>query len=221
MEELIYLLVRFACLAYLLYKVWGQKKRVQEICNLLYTPEKKEKMKVALPEAVDGTDVMGKTHFVYLDENAGETVAPYMSQPLETDTDYIGEEEEIPEEEVECKLSLEEMKQLKEEQEQLDEMSPEVDAVTQTVTLDDLSLAGDVLMKLDDAEKDEEKTLRAAHTLFTIRHTDLFDIFTSQMENTEAISNLMEKYLDENGEPLPQKSKEKERAFRRDWKNLL
>ena len=51
---------------------------------------------------------MGKTRFVYLDENAGKTVAPYMSQPLEQGTDYIGEDEEIREEDVECLLPLEE-----------------------------------------------------------------------------------------------------------------
>lgn len=78
--------------------------------------------------------MMGSTRYVYLDENAGQTVAPYMSEPLGMGTDYIGEDEEVPEEEMECKLSLEEMKMLKEEQEELDGMSPEVESISQVVT---------------------------------------------------------------------------------------
>ena len=161
--------------------------------------------------------MVGSTRFVYLDENAGKTVAPYMSQPLESD--FIGEDKDVPEEEVECKLPLEEMKMLKEEQEELDEMSPGVDVVSQVVTPADLSLAGDVLMKLNDADKDEEKALHAARTLFAIQHTYLFEIFTSQVENAETINNLMEEYLDENGNPLPEKKEMKQSAF--SWKNLL
>ena len=55
---------------------------------------------------------MGSTRFVYLDEDAGTGVAPYMSQPLEMSADYIGEEDEIQDGEVECNLSLEEMELL-------------------------------------------------------------------------------------------------------------
>lgn len=220
MEEIIYLSVRLACATYILYKVWGQKTKVCEICDLLYTPIKKEKAEVALPKPVDDMDVMGKTRFVYLDENAGDTVAPYMCQPLESD--YIGEDRDVKDEEVECKLSLEEMKILKEEQEGLDEMSPEVDAISQTaVTPSDLSNAGDVLMKLNDADKDEEKVLRAARTLFAIRNTCLFDIFTSQVENTDTVNRLLDENLDENGHPLPVLRERKRHKPELNWKDLV
>ena len=109
MERLVYLSVRVGCAAYLLYKVWEQKKKVRELCDLLYTPAKREQMISMSPEPADEKEVMGKTRFVYLDENAGKTAAPYMSQPLEQGTDYIGEDEEIREEDVECLLPLEEM----------------------------------------------------------------------------------------------------------------
>ena len=109
MEGLVYLSVRVGCAAYLLYKVWGQKKKVHELCDLLYMPVKKEQMISMSPEPADEKEVIGKTRFVYLDENAGKTAAPYMSQPLEQGTDYIGEDEEIREEDVECLLPLEEM----------------------------------------------------------------------------------------------------------------
>mgnify|MGYP002284340443 CR=1 FL=1 len=38
MEEMMYLSVRLGCAVYLLYKVWGQKARIREWCDLLYTP---------------------------------------------------------------------------------------------------------------------------------------------------------------------------------------
>ncbi len=41
MEGLVYLSVRVGCAAYLLYKVWEQKKKVRELCDLLYTPAKR------------------------------------------------------------------------------------------------------------------------------------------------------------------------------------
>ncbi|GAE84904.1 DUF4122 family protein [Bacteroides reticulotermitis] len=206
MEEIVYLSVRLACVFYILYKVWGTKKKVREICDLLYvkTPpvrtDKKESETI-LPEAADESGVMGGTRFVYLDENAGKTAAPYMSQPL--DTGYIGEDEDIPEEDVECQLPLEEMKILKEEQEDLDVTSPEVDPVSGAVTPADLDNAGNVLFKLDHADQDEEKSRRAALTLYAIRETDLFEIFSSQVENKNVIENLMGKYLDGEGNALP------------------
>ena len=138
MEGLVYLSVRVGCAAYLLYKVWEQKKKVRELCDLLYTPAKREQMISMSPESADEKEVMGKTRFVYLDENAGKTAAPYMSQPLEQGTDYIGEDEEIREEDVECLLPLEEMELLRKEQEELDSALPETEVITQAVTLEEL-----------------------------------------------------------------------------------
>lgn len=168
MEGIVYLLVRMACIFYLLYKVWCWKSRVDEICRLLYGKgaETGAETPVECPKDTGTEDVMGSTRFVYLDEDAGTGVAPYMSQPLEMSADYIGEEDEIQDGEVECNLSLEEMELLRKEQEELDGMAPEAVAVTQAVTADDLSLAGDVLMKVDGADRDVEKVCRAARTLF-------------------------------------------------------
>ncbi len=126
-----------------------------------------------------------------------------MSQPLETATDFIGEEEDIAEEEVECRLPLEEMKILKEEQGELDGIYPAVDIVSQAVTPDDLDNAGNVLFKLNDADKDEEKSRCAAIILHTIRETDLFEIFSSQVENKSVIDSLIGEYLDGDWNPLP------------------
>ena len=156
MGTIVYLSIRLACACYILYKVCGQKKKIREI--LLYAklpPVKKKEPENVLSEPGGESGVMGSTRFVYLDEDAGKSVAPYMSQPLETAADFIGEEEDVAAEEVECKLPLEEMRMLKEEQEELDGTYPAVDAVSQAVTPDDLDNAGNVLFKLNDADKDE------------------------------------------------------------------
>lgn len=224
MEEIVYLSVRLACASYILYKVWGVRKKVREICDLLYAKaassgEKRKETGIVLPQQTDESDVMGSTRFVYLDENAGKTVAPYMSQPLESN--YIGEDEDIPEEEVECNLPLEEMKMLKEEQREFDETSPEVDSISGVVTPADLDNAGDVLFKLNDADKDEEKSRRAALTLHAIRETDLFEIFSSQVENKNIIENLMGKYLDMEGNASSVWKARDKNLLPVDWKQFL
>jgi Domain of unknown function (DUF4122) len=226
MEDIVYLSIRIACASYLLYKVWGQKKKVREICDLLYTKEPSAGEKKKEPEAppskqADEPNVMGSTRFVYLDENVGQAVAPYMTEPLEMNTGYTEDNEDVPEEEVECKLPLEEMKMLKEEQVELDETSPEVDTITQAVTPTDLDNAGDVLFQLNDADKDEDKSRRAALTLHAIRETDLFEIFSSQVENKNIIANLMDKFLDENGEPITAKREKKVLQLDCNWRNLI
>lgn len=164
---------------------------------------------------------MGATRFVYLDENAGKTVAPYMSQQLEMGSDLIGKDEDIPEDEVECKLPLEEMRMLKDEQEELDSRSPEAEAIVPAVTPADLLNVGDVLLNLDGAGSDEDKSYRAAMTLRAIRETDMFELFSSQVENKKLIEELMGKYVDKEGNALPLKRERKESKHVTDWRNLV
>ena len=86
MEEILYLCVRLVCISYLLYIVYGWKKQIEKLCRFFYGKPtvKKEKKEVAVTEsAVSDAEVMGSTRYVYLDENAGKTAAPFMSQPLE------------------------------------------------------------------------------------------------------------------------------------------
>ena len=187
MEEIVYLSIRLGCTAYLLYKVWEQKKRIGKICDLLYTPRKKtetEKDHRRNPESA--ADVMGATRFVYLDENAGKTVAPYMSQQLEMGSDLIGKDEVVP-----------------------------------AVTPADLLNVGDVLLNLDGAGSDEDKSYRAAMTLRAIRETDMFELFSSQVENKKLIEELMERYVDEEGNALPLKKERNVSKPVADWRKLV
>ena len=224
MGTIVYLSIRLACACYILYKVCGQKKKIREICDLLYTklpPVKEKEPENVLSEPGGESGIMGSTCFVYLDEDAGKSVAPYMSQPLETAADFIGEEEDVAEEEVECKLPLEEMRMLKEEQEELDSRSPETEAIAPMVTPADLLNVGDVLLNLNGAGSDENKSYRAAMTLHSIRETDMFELFSSQVENKKLIEELMGKYVDKEGNALPLKRERKESKHVTDWRNLV
>lgn len=218
-----YIAVKVICYAYIIYKVWGWNKKIREICGLLYTPKgKSEGENNVFPEKVSTPDVIGSTHFVYLDENAGQTVAPVLSEPLGTDQGDIPEEDkQVSSDEVEYNLSLDKLKMLGEEQASLDALPRSAEAFIETVSVSDLSLAGDVLMGVDGTDRDEEKGLRAARTLRHIRGTDLFDIFVSQMENAEAVNALIDRYLDENGMPRAQKTQKKTNLPIENWRSLI
>lgn len=219
MEEFVHFSVRMGCAAYLLYKVWQQKKKLQELCELLYTPTKIPE--VHPPESVNNADVIGKTRFVYLDENAGKTVAPYMCQPLEKGTDYIGEEDNVPEEDVECSLPLKEMERLREEQEELDKQTIPAEPATPAITPEDLANVGDVLFNIGGARKDAVKSRRAAVTLRAIRETDMFDVISSQVENDGVLEELMGMYLDEEGNALPVRKEKSGNKAVSDWRKLI
>ena len=224
MGTIVYLSIRLACACYILYKVCRQKKKIREICDLLYAklpPVKQKEPENVLSEPGGESGVMGSTRFVYLDENAGKTVAPYMSQQLEMGSDLIGKDEDIPEDEVECKLPLEEMRMLKDEQEELDSRSPEAEAIVPAVTPADLLNVGDVLLNLDGAGSDEDKSYRAAMTLRAIRETDMFELFSSQVENKKLIEELMERYVDEEGNALPLKKERNVSKPVADWRKLV
>lgn len=207
MEELIYLCVRTASIGYLLYSVYGWKKRIETICAVLYGKPsvKKEKPEPAAAEpAASDDEVMGRTRYVYLDGDAGKTAAPFMSQPLERA--FIGEEEDVEQEDVECGLQLEKMKLLQEVQEDLDAESPEVESVSPVLSSKDMEVLGEYLAHQDEAG--EEKAMQAARVLFSIRQTSLTDVFLSNMENTAIVEELIDRYLDEDGNPRPLKMKD-------------
>ena len=204
MEEIVYLSIRFGCTAYLLYKVWKQKERIGKICDLLYTPRNRPQAEKDNGEPGNAQDVMGATRFVYLDENAGKTAAPFMSQPLERN--FIGEEEDVQQEDVECNLQLEKMKLLQEVQEDLDAESPEVESVSPVLSSRDMEVLGEYLTHQDEA--DHEKAMQAARVLFSIRQTSLIDVFLSNMENSAIVEELIDRFLDEDGNPKPLKVKD-------------
>ena len=55
-------------------------------------------------------------------------------------------------------------------------------------------------------------------TLHSIRETDMFELFSSQVENKKLIEELMGKYVDKEGNALPLKRERKERKDVTDWR---
>ena len=110
---------------------------------------------------------------------------------------------------------------LRNEQEALDDLSPETETIIPVVTSADLLNVGDVLLNLDGAGSDENKSRRAAMTLRAIRETDMFELFSSQVENKKLIEELMGKYVDKEGNALPLKRERKESKHVTDWRNLV
>ena len=207
MEEIVYVSVRLICAAYILKKVWGFKAEVRQVCDLLCSNARQGEVKKEESLQINSGAVIGETKFVYLDENAETAVAPYMSQPLESAA--VEEAGDIIEaDDVECNLPLEEMKLLKEEQEWLDADIPEVETISEAVTQADLENMGDVLFRIDG--------------VYAIRETEMFTVISSQVENKDFITELMDKYLDEDGNPLPKDGKDKAKVgSEKDWRALL
>ena len=108
------------------------------------------------------------------------------------------------------------MRMLKDEQEELDSRSPEAEAIVPAVTPADLLNVGDVLLNLDGAGSDEDKSYRAAMTLRAIRETDMFELFSSQVENKKLIEELMERYV-----ALPLKKERNVSKPVADWRKLV
>ena len=216
-EHWLYLAVRIGCCTYIIYKVWGWKKKIRKICGLSGTEGNATVTDVPVP------DVMGGTRYVYLDKDAGQTVAPVLSEPMETASAEEAEtEDDLLPEEVEHDLPMEVLGIIREEQKALDALPHDAEAVTpEPVSINDLALAGDVLMGIGKDGHDAAKQLRAAQTLYRIQGTDLYDILASQVENAETVSNLIDQYLDENGEPRKRNTAKEEKLPVKDWRSLI
>ena len=117
-EYWLYLAVRMACCTYTIYKVWGWKKKIRKICGLLFVPQAASGAEgnAAVTDA-PVPDVMGSTRYVYLDKDAGQTVAPVLSEPMEMAPAGEAEtDEDLLPEEVEYDLPMETLKMIGEEQ---------------------------------------------------------------------------------------------------------
>ena len=107
------------------------------------------------------------------------------------------------------------------EHDKLDSRSPETEAIVPAVTPADLLNVGDVLFNLDGAGSDENKSYRAALPLRAIQETDMFELFSSQMENKKLIEELMDKYVDEEENALPLKKERNVSKPVADWRKLV
>ena len=100
------------------------------------------------------------------------------------------------------------MKLLQQEQEELDAGNPDVESVSPVLSSRDMETLGEYLARK--GEVGEEKALQAARIVFSIQQSNLIDIFTSNAENAKMVDELLDRYLDEDGNPKPLPPKENE-----------
>lgn len=228
MEHTFYLTVRALVVVYVLYRLYVivYKRRFYGFWEFLpalreFLLEKKEGGKtedVTVPVKPEPfSPVIGKTTVVYLEDPSSVTVAPVLTEQLET-TGYIGEEKDISPDEVESELTppLEKILDKEEYYEHLDENAPGEDPELSTgLTYQQLSQAVDVLSSSSLENKKDEEVIEVARTLYAIRGTDMFQFFASQVGNIALVEQLLEEYLDGDGQPLPKRKKKfpKDMAF--------
>jgi hypothetical protein len=158
------------------------------------------------------SDVVGKTTAVYLEDPELAANVPAYTEKLEP-SDFIGEEPDLPDEEVESALSPrpetpEEIQAARERFEETDDLAPALDPdFSSGLTYEEMSNAVGVLTVATDNEK---QIIEAARTIHRLRDTDLFEFITHQVSNLENVERLMNDCLDDDGTPLTvRKSKRK------------
>lgn len=219
MESPFYLAVRLVVAGYVLYKVWlllFDRKlygfwdwAFRNAANHTHRPATAAAKEIGTGESIseaanDRADVVGRTHTVYLEDPRTVSTVPTMSQPLES-SGFIGEETETKAEEIDASLAPPSERETPEDTEDLNEpdgscMPPDDDFPT-CLTYQQMEEAMDVLAG---ATADEKKVLRAAEAIYSVKNTDLFELFTRQAGSTQAVEALLADYLDESGEPLPE-----------------
>lgn len=210
-ETYIHFTVKLLVCGYILYRVWNIIFKGQLFGLWDKIPVRRPK---AAPEPVisvvtekDLSDVVGKTTIVYLEDPELATKVPAHSEKLEP-SDYMGEEPDISDDEVESELSApavtpEELQDEQERFEMADDLAPGLDSDFSTgLTYEEMANAVGVLT---DATTDEQKIINAAKTIHNIKDTDLYEFITHQVSNQDNVDSLLRDCLDEVGNPLPRR----------------
>ena len=216
-EIYLHFTVKIVVCGYVLYKVWTLlfKDKLFGIWDKLLVKKRIIPKPVAeiKPIQETETDIIGKTTIVYLEDPELASKVPVRSEKLEP-SDFIGEEPDIPDDEVESNLSPqpkspEEVLEEQERFEVLDDIAPGLDPDFSTgLTYEELSNAVGVLTVQTD---NEQQIIDAAKTIHTIKDTDLFEFFTNQVSNLDNVESLLRDCLDEGGNPMKErKSKKKQ-----------
>lgn len=208
MEYHFYLLVRVVAAGYLIYQFWNLLfvKKLYGIWEKipLRTPCPKPKPKpvVAVQTATDG--VVGKSHIVYMEDPELAATTPTRSDQLERG-DYIGEEEDIPDSEVETELTPQQAREMLSDDELYESQGASGEPDPDFSSALTFNQIGNVVNVLTQGTDDDAAAMEAAQTIYSIRHTEMFLFITSQISNTEMVENLLSECLDDSGRPLPER----------------
>jgi len=196
-EAYIHFAVKLLTCSYVLYKVWIVifNHRLFDIWDKIPVRPAKNAPEPAIV-VVPGKEyleVVGKTTVIYLDDPELASKVPTHTENLEP-TDFIGEEPDTSDEEVESELSalsvtLEEIQQEQERFEVMDDSAPRLDPDFSTgLSYEEMANAIGVLTVVTDNEK---LIIQAAKTIHSIKDTDLFEFITNQVSNLENVEKLM------------------------------
>lgn len=208
METYLHFAVKLAVCTYVLYRAWVVlfNQRLFGLWDRIPVRPPKgmpEQVMMVVTEK-ENTDVIGKTTIVYLEDPELAAKVPARSEKLEP-TDFIGEEPDISDSDVESDLSSEpkkpeEILEEKERFEVMDDLAPGLDPDFSTgLTYEEMANAIGVLTVSTD---DEKQIIDAAKTIHSIKDTDLFEFFTHQVSNLDNVEKLMSDCLDDDGTPL-------------------
>ncbi|NDV81545.1 DUF4122 family protein [Bacteroides sp. 51] len=207
-ETYIYFTVKLLTCGYVFYKIWiiVFNQRLFGLWDRIPVRPPKDAPGPVITVVTEKelSEVVGKTTITYLDDPELAAKIPAHTEKLEP-SDFIGEEPDISEEEVESELSvssviLEEMQKEQERFEVMDDLTTELDPDFSTgLTYEEMANAVGVLT---DATTDEQKIIDAAKTIHNIKDTDLYEFITHQVSNQDNVESLMRDCLDEVGNPL-------------------
>lgn len=196
----IYFAIKIGCIAYLLYRLWIVifRYRLFGIWDRVL-PQKTPPIQKAKASSINSDeDVLGRTTVVYLDDPDLAATVPEHSEELPP-SDFLGEEKDITPEEVEDTLSTEHPYVPSEEELYEDEERQPLDMeFSRGMTFEEIT---NVVNVLSTTNGNDEQMIEAARTIFDVQHTDLFQFFTTQVSNADAVEKLLTECLDNHGRP--------------------
>ena len=206
MENYIYLFVRIAATGYLLYQVWNLLfvKKLYGVWDKIPLRATAPKPKPQSTTVAPTDSVVGKTHIVYLEDPELAATVPTRSDKLERG-DYIGEETDIPHDEVEAELTPQQAREILSDDELYESSESSVVADPDFSSALTFNQIGNVVSVLTQGTDDDAKAIEAAQTIHQIRHTDMFLFITTQISNTDMVEKLLSECLDDSGRPLPER----------------
>ena len=211
MEAYMHFTVKVVVCGYFFYRVWIIlfKERLFGFWDKIPVrpPKGTPEPEIIIVTERKVNDVVGKTTIIYLDDPERAAKVPAHSEKLEP-SDFIGEEDDISDDDVESDFSSKTLtpEEMQEEQERFDaqeDLAPELDPDFSTgLTFEQMANAVGVLTVSTD---NEQQIIDAATTIHRIKDTDLYEFFTNQVSNQDNVEKLMNDCLNDDGTPLPER----------------
>ena len=225
MVTYVYLTVNIVCAVYILYRLWIFlfRRKAGDFWDTLYhlariirikmwrlherrmaaKAERERRRNVRNPKkdkeaqtivSTTHCEVIGKTKSVYIPD-PNKAKEPVRSEPM-PDSDFISEDDDISADDVDYILEPMDDEDLQELMEPgLSEADPDF---SQAMTYDDIN---NMVAVASGINKDEDETIRAVETLYSIRQSDIYEFILSESDNKYRIERLMNERFDEKEAP--------------------